>query len=224
MTGTAPPTHGRLRRARRRLADAPAIVPALGVAAAFAAITAYSRVALGHEVSAGRILATLTIGAVAGLVLTAVLSRRRRGAPSRMRWVDVSEAIDDGRLPADADADSWRWLLLRRREVHDQLGGPWAVLLAAVALVGTVVVVALGGPPLAWTLPAVVAVAVAVMAVVRGRRVERIDELLQPLLDAETADGADPDADAAAGSADDAHADPSAGPGTAPGPIRRPPA
>ncbi|MFT7765979.1 hypothetical protein [Clavibacter tessellarius] len=208
MTGTAPPTHGRLHRARRRLADAPAIVPALGVAAAFAAITAYSRVALGHEVSAERILATLTVGAVVGLVLTAVLSRRRRGAPSRMRWIDVSEAIDDGRLPADAD--SWRWLLLRRREVHDQLGGPWAVLLAAVALVGTVVVGALGGPPLAWTLPAVVAVAVAGMAVVRRRRVERIDEILQPLLDAETAD--------------DAHADPSAGPGTTPAPIRRPPA
>ncbi|MFD2341705.1 hypothetical protein ACFSM7_15365 [Clavibacter michiganensis subsp. tessellarius] len=210
MTGTAPPTHGRLRRARRRLADAPAIVPAMGVAAAFAAITAYSRVALGHEVSAERILATLTIGAVVGLVLTAVLSRRRRGAPSRMRWIDVSEAIDDGRLPADADADSWRWLLLRRREMHDQLGGPWAVLLAAVALVGTVVLGALGGPPLAWTLPAVVAVAVAGMAVVRRRRVERIDELLQPLLDAETPEGAD--------------ADPDAGPGTTPAPIRRPPA
>lgn len=210
MTGTAPPTHGRLRRARRRLADAPAIVPALGVAAAYAAITAYSRVALGHEVSAERILATLTVGAVVGLVLTAVLSRRRRGAPSRMRWIDVSEAIDDGRLPADADADSWRWLLLRRREVHDQLGGPWAVLVAAVALVGTVVVGALGGPPLAWTLPAAIAVAVAGMAVVRRRRIERIDELLQPLLDAETAQGVD--------------ADPSAGPGTTPGPIRRPPA
>ncbi|WP_414172298.1 hypothetical protein [Clavibacter tessellarius] len=101
-----------------------------------------------------------------------------------MRWVDVSEAIDDGRLPADADADSWRWLLLRRREVHDQLGGPWAVLVAAVALVGTVAVGALGGPPLAWTLPAVVAVAVAIMAAVRRRRVERIDALPQPLLDA----------------------------------------
>jgi len=210
VTGTAPPTHGRLRRARRRLADAPAIVPALGVAAAYAAITAYSRVALGHEVSAGPILGTLTVGAVAGLVLTAVLSRRRRGATSRMRWIDVSEAIDDGRLPADADADSWRWLLLRRREVHDQLGGPWAVLVAAVALVGTVVVGALGGPPLAWTLPAAIAVAVAGMAVVRRRRIERIDALLQPLLDAETAQGVD--------------ADPSAGPGTTPAPIRRPPA
>ena len=210
MTGTAPPTHGRLRRARRRLADAPAIVPALGVAVAYAAITAYARIALGHEVSAERILATLTVGAVAGLILTAVLSRRRRGATSRMRWIDVSEAIDDGRLPADADADSWRWLLLRRREVHDQLGGPWAVLVAAVALVGTVVVGALGGPPLAWTLPAAIAVAVAGMAVVRRRRIERIDALLQPLLDAETAQGVD--------------ADPSAGPGTTPAPIRRPPA
>ncbi|OUE22383.1 hypothetical protein BFL36_09830 [Clavibacter michiganensis] len=211
MTGTPPATHGRgrLRRARRRLADAPAIVPALGVAAAYAAITAYARIALGHEVGAGRILGTLTVGAVVGLILTAVLSRRRRGAPSRMRWVDVSEAIDDGRLPADADADSWRWLLLRRREVHDQLGGPWAVLLAGVALVGTVVLGALGGPPLAWTLPAVVAIAVAVLAVVRRRRVERIDALLQPLLDVE----------ASSERADDA--DPSAGPETTSGPIRR---
>ncbi|RIJ50351.1 hypothetical protein DZF99_16395, partial [Clavibacter phaseoli] len=194
MTGTAPPPHGRLRRARRRLADAPAIVPAMGIALAYAAITIYSRVALGNEVDADRILATLTVGAFAGVVLTFVLSRRRRGAPSRMRWVAVSEAIDDGRLPADADADSWRWLLLRRRELHDQLGGPWAVLVAAVLLVGTVAVGVLGGPPFAWTLPAVMAVAAAVMAVVRRRRVAQIDALLQPLLDQDRAPDAPTDA------------------------------
>ncbi|MBP2458633.1 hypothetical protein ABID70_001194 [Clavibacter michiganensis] len=182
MTGSAPPPHGRLRRARRKLADAPAIVPAMGVALAYAGMMAYSRVALGHEVGPGRILGTLTAGAAAGLIITFVLSRRRRGAPSRMRWVDVSEAIDDGRLPEGADADSWRWLLLRRREVHDQLGGPWAALIAAALLVGTVAVGVLGGPPLAWTLPAVIAVAVAGLAVVRRRRVAAIDVILQPLL------------------------------------------
>jgi hypothetical protein len=99
-----------------------------------------------------------------------------------MRWVDVSEAIDDGHLPVDADADSWRFLLLRRREVHDQLGGPWAVLVAAVLLVGTIALGVLGGPPFAWTLPAAIAVAVVGMAAVRRRRLERIDALLQPLL------------------------------------------
>ncbi|MBM7025712.1 hypothetical protein [Clavibacter zhangzhiyongii] len=190
MTGPAAPTHGRLRRARRRLADAPAVVPAMGVAAAYAGVSTYFQVVSGREVSAGRILGTLTVGALAGLLLTFVLSRRRRAAPSGMRWVDVSEAIDDGRLPADADADAdaWRWLLLRRREVHDQLGGPWAVLVAAALLGGAVAVGALGGPPLAWTLPAVLAVAVAGLAVVRPRRVARIDALLQPLLDADAPD------------------------------------
>ncbi|MFT2705874.1 hypothetical protein [Clavibacter zhangzhiyongii] len=192
MTDPAAPTHGRLRRARRRLADAPAVVPAMGVAAAYAGVATYLQVVSGREASAGRVLGTLTVGALAGLLLTFVLSRRRRAAPSGMRWVDVSEAIDDGRLPADADADTdadaWRWLLLRRREVHDQLGGPWAVLVATVLLGGTVAVGALGGPPLAWTLPAALAVAVAGLAVVRRRRVARIDALLQPLLDADAPD------------------------------------
>ena len=216
MTGSASPPHGRLRRARRELADAPAIVPAMGVALAYAGMTAYSRVALGHEVGPGRILATLTVGALAGVILTVVLSRRRRGAPSRMRWIDVSEAIDDGRLPegADADADSWRSLLLHRRELHDQLGGPWAVLVAAVLLGGTVAVGVLGGPPLAWTLPAVIAVAVACLAVVRRRRVAAIDVILQPLLDGDRAPDAPAEADAGMGDAD---------PSSAAGPGRRPP-
>jgi hypothetical protein len=191
MTGTAPPAHGRLRRARRRIADAPAVVPAMSAAVAYVALRTYWHVALGQEVDAGRLAGTLTVGAMGGLVLTLVLSWRRRAAPSRMRWIDVSEAIDDGRLPADADdeADAWRYLLLRHREVHDQLGGPWAMLVAAVLLVGTVTLGMLGGPPLAWTLPAVIAVAVAGMAVIRRRRLERIDALLQPLLHADaTAD------------------------------------
>ncbi|WP_254654548.1 hypothetical protein [Clavibacter tessellarius] len=183
VTGPTSSAHDRLRRARRRVADAPAIVPGMGVAVAFAVVMTCSRVAFGREASVERFLATLTVGAFAGLVLTFVIARRRRAAPSRMRWIDVSEAIDDGRLPAGADADSWRWLLLRRREVHDQLGGPWAVLVAAVLLVGTVAVGALGGSPLAWTLPAVIAVAVAGMAAIRRRRLARIDALLQPLLD-----------------------------------------
>ncbi|WP_259338630.1 hypothetical protein, partial [Clavibacter phaseoli] len=211
-TGPASPPHGRLRRARRRLADAPAIVPAMGIALAYAGIMTYTRVAFGREAIAGLLLGTLTVGAFAGLIIALVLSRRRRGAPSRMRWVDVSEAIDDGRLPADADADSWRWLLLRRRELHDQLGGPWAVLVAAVLLVGTGAVGVLGGPPFAWTLPAVMAVAAAVMAVVRRRRVAQIDALLQPLLDQDRA----PDAPTDAGAGD-------AGPGPTAEPGRRPP-
>ncbi|MFT2751129.1 hypothetical protein [Clavibacter sp. Sh2088] len=187
MTGTAPPAHGRLRRARRRIADAPAVVPAMGAAVAYVALRTYWDVALGQEVDASRLAGALTVGAMGGLVLTLVLSWRRRAAPSRMRWIDVSEAIDDGRIPADTedDADAWRFLLLRRREVHDQLGGLWAVLVAAVLLVGTVTLRMLGGPPLAWTLPAVIAVAVAGMAVIRRRRLERIDALLQPLLHAD---------------------------------------
>jgi hypothetical protein len=190
VTDPTPSPHGGVWRARR-FADRHPLAPALGVAVAYAGIMIYSRAAFGHEVGIERILATLTVGALAGIVLTLVLRRRRRGGPPLLRWIDVSEAIDDGRLPADAedDADAWRFLLLRRREVHDQLGGPWAVLVAAVLLAGTVTLGMLGGPPLAWTLPAVIALAVAVMAVVRRRRLERIDALLRPLLDADaTAD------------------------------------
>ncbi|RII90476.1 hypothetical protein [Clavibacter californiensis] len=215
--GTAPSTHGRWRRARRWLAEAPAAVPAMGVALAWSGILIYSRVGLGHEADVDRIVATLTVGVVVGLILTFAISRRRRGTPSRMRWIDVSEAIDDGRLPADADADSWRFSLLRRREVREALGGPWAVLIAAVALVGTVAVGVLGGPPLAWTLPAVVAVAVAGMAVTRRRRIAQIDALLQPLLDADAPESIDR-ADSV-GRTDDAGPDPAP---TA-GPAGRPP-
>jgi hypothetical protein len=188
VTDPTPSLHGRVWRARR-FADRHPLVPALGVAVAYAGIMVYSRAAFGHEVSVDRILATLTAGALGGIVLTLVLRRRRRGGPPLLRWIDVSEAVDDGRLPADAedDADAWWYLLLRRREVHDQLGGPWAVLVATALLVGTVALGMAGGPPLAWTLPAVIAVAVAVMAVIRRRRLERIDALLQPLLDAEAA-------------------------------------
>jgi hypothetical protein len=191
----------------------------MGVAVAYSAVMTYSRVAIGQDVSGGRIAGTITVGALAGVVLTFVLARRRGAAPIRMRWIDVSEAIDDGRLPADADADSWRWLLLRRREVHDQLGGPWAVLVAAVLLVGTVAVGALGGPPLAWMLPAVIAVAVAGMAVIRRRRVARIDALLQPLLDADDGTGAPSPADTAP--ADDTD-DPPRGPAPTAGRERGP--
>jgi uncharacterized protein involved in response to NO len=194
VTGPTPSPHGRVWRARR-FADRHPLVPALGVAVAYAGIMIYSRAAFGHEVSVARILATLTVGALGGIVLTLVLRRRRRGGPPLLRWVDVSEAIDDGQLPADADADSWRFLLLRRREVHDQLGGPWAVLVAAVLLVGTIALGALGGPPFAWTLPAAIAVAVAGMAAVRRRRLERIDALLQPLLAEEARIAARHDAD-----------------------------
>ncbi|WP_394337547.1 hypothetical protein, partial [Clavibacter michiganensis] len=179
---TAPPPTTWWRRLRRRLADAPAIVPGMGIALAYAAVMTYTRVGFGRELEVGLLLGTLTVGAVAGLIITVGFSLRRRGTPSRLRWVDVSEAIDDGHLPADADADSWRFLLLRRREVHDQLGGPWAVLVAAVLLIGTIALGVPGGPPYAWSLPAAIAVAVAGMATVRRRRLERIDALLQPLL------------------------------------------
>ena len=216
MNGTARPPLGRLRRARRRLADAPAIVPTLGIAVAYTTVMTYARVGFGRKLDVGLLLGTLTVGVVVGLSITVVLSMRRRGTPSRMRWVDVSEAIDDGRLRAAADADSWRFLLLRRREVHDQLGGPWAVLVAAVLLVGTIALGVLGGPPYAWTLPAVVAAMVAGMAVVRRRRVAQIDALLQPLLDQDRA----PEAPAAPGASDAGSGSASA---SATGPGRRPP-
>ncbi|MBM7411098.1 membrane protease YdiL (CAAX protease family) [Clavibacter michiganensis] len=183
MTGPTNPARGRVWRARR-FADRHPAVPALAAAAAYAGITLYSRAAFGHEASGDRILGTLTVALLAAAVLTLVLARRRRGGRPLLRWIDVSEAIDAGQLPTDAedDADAWRFLLLRRREVHDQLGGPWAVLVAAVLLVGTIALGVLGGPPCAWTLPAVLAAMVAGMAVVRRRRLERIDALLQPLL------------------------------------------
>ncbi len=91
------------------------------------------------------------------------------------------------------------------------------MLIAAVALGGTVAVGALGGPPLAWTLPAVIAVIVAGMAGTRRRRVAQIDALLQPLLAVDATGGID--AADGAGRADHAEPDPS----PAAGPARRPP-
>ena len=145
---------------------------------------------LGHH---DRLAVQVPVAALVTAVAAVVLARLRARGPrdataataraaSAPRAVDVSEALDDGELPAVADPAVWTALLLRRREIHDQLGGPVALVVVGLLLAGTVLLAVLGGPPLAWTLPAVLTAIVAGLAVVRRRRVEQVDAILQPLL------------------------------------------
>ena len=190
MTPTARPAWWRL---RRRLADAPPVLPALGIGIVSALLPTSARLASGQAApGVDRLLATATVGALVTAVAAVVLARRRRRPAGAVRAVEVSEAVDDGELPAGADPAAWSALLLRRRELHDQLGGPAALLVAGALLAGTLLLAALGGPPFAGTLPAVIASVVAGLAIVRRRRVAEIDVLLQPLLSAAEEERDDP--------------------------------
>jgi hypothetical protein len=167
----------------RRLADAPA-AQAVVIGASWTGAMVYAH-ALRDQggVDMGRALGSLSVGALLTAILAVVLVRRRRRPSRAPRWVEVSEALDDARLPDDADASVWSLVLLRRRELLTALGGGWALLAGSVILVGGVVVSLVGGSPIAWTLPAVVAVLLLVVRVGRDREVARVDAVLQPLLD-----------------------------------------
>jgi hypothetical protein len=175
----------------RRLADAPG-AQAVVVGASWTGAMVYAHALRGQGgVDMGQALGSLSVGALLTVILAVVLVQRRRRPSRAPRWVEVSEALDDARLPEHADASVWSLVLLRRRELVTTLGSVGALLTGSVILVGGVAVSLVGASPIAWTLPAVVAVLLLVVRVVRDREVARVDAVLQPLLDFPHARGDD---------------------------------
>jgi peptidoglycan/LPS O-acetylase OafA/YrhL len=186
MTTTAPDRRQPLsRRVRRTWADAPAAVQALVIAALFYAW-------LWDEPAEGSGALVLRIGFAALVGTLAVGSRRIRARlrPGAPREVEVSEATEDGELPAGADASAWLRALERRR--HEIRQETWSMPVALVLVVGVAFLVVLparggdGDPRGAADAVALVALAVlttwcAWHIVSRPVRRDRVDALLIPL-------------------------------------------
>lgn len=188
MTPTAPDRPQPLfRRIRRAWADAPAVVQALAVAAVYFGFLTLIDFASWNEVGV-----TFLLRAGLALVFGALMigSRRIRGrrwarTPS---WVEVSEAAEDGELPAGADLGAWVAALERRRsEIRQEA---WLV---PIALVVVVALTFLNGASGDRAVAGIVFLAVfvswgTVLIVSRGRRRDGVDALLIPLQESARAD------------------------------------
>ncbi|WP_435079201.1 hypothetical protein [Clavibacter michiganensis] len=178
MASTAPDRPQPLfRRIRRAWADAPAVVQVLAVAAVYFGFLTLIDFAGWNEVGFA-----LLLRAGLALVFGALMigSRRIRGrrwarTPS---WVEVSEAAEDGELPAGADLGAWVAALERRRsEIRQE---------AWIVPIGLVVVVALtflnganGDRAIAGLVFLAVFVTWGMSNIVsRGRRRDAVDALL----------------------------------------------
>ncbi|AJW79222.1 hypothetical protein [Clavibacter michiganensis] len=189
MTPTAPDRPQPLfRRIRRAWADAPAVVQVLAVAALYFGFLTLIDFAGWNEVGF-----VLLLRAGLALVFGALMigSRRIRGrrwarTPS---WVEVSEAAEDGELPAGADPGAWLAALERRRaEIRQEAS------LVPIALVAVVALTFLNGASGDRAVAGIVFLAVfvswaAVLIVSRGRRRDAVDALLIPLQEQAHADG-----------------------------------
>ncbi|RIJ48091.1 hypothetical protein DZG00_12875 [Clavibacter lycopersici] len=191
MTSTAPDRPQPLfRRIRRAWADAP-VLRALVVAAVFFAwVTALDLGRVSEE--PGTIVLRVVVAVLAGVAYVGARWIRRLNWPGSPREVEVSEAAEDGELPAGADPTQWQGALDRRRKEIRQEA--WMVPLALVFVVGLAFLVRPGyGDVL--PLPYVVLLAVLVpwsmwLIVSRGRRRDAVDALLIPLQEQVRADDA----------------------------------
>ncbi|MBM7411096.1 uncharacterized membrane protein YhaH (DUF805 family) [Clavibacter michiganensis] len=188
MTSTAPDRpQPMFRRIRRAWADAPAVVQVLAVAVVYFGFLTLIDFAGWNEVGFA-----LLLRAGLALVFGALMigSRRIRGRRSARTpsWVEVSEATEDGELPADADPGAWLAALERRRaEIRQEA---WLV---PIALVVVVALTFLNGASADRAVAGIVFLAVfvswaAVLIVSRTRRRDAVDALLIPLQESARAD------------------------------------
>jgi membrane protein implicated in regulation of membrane protease activity len=177
-----------MRRTRRWFADGPPVLVAAAAATAFCLLQLGVRITVDQRGASPEALVTVVaLGILLTAVLAVVIVRRRRNRPEGPRWVDVSEAVDDGRLPDDADVEWWTGVLLRRRARAATDARPGLLIAAVGILTACTVWAVAGGRPWAWVLPAVLVVVMIVLSTRRRHEVARIDAVLQPLLEAETA-------------------------------------
>jgi hypothetical protein len=190
MTTTAPDRRQPLsRRVRRAWAYAPAAVQALVIAALFYAWL-WALDAGGPAEGSGALVLRIGFAALVGTLAVGSRRIRARLRPGAPREVEVSEATEDGELPAGADASAWLRALERRR--HEIRQETWSMPVALVLVVGVAFLVVLparggnGDPGGAADAVALVALAVLVTwsawhIVSRPVRRDRVDALLIPL-------------------------------------------
>ncbi|CAQ01427.1 hypothetical protein ACR8AL_04695 [Clavibacter sepedonicus] len=170
------------RRIRRAWADAPAVVQVLVVAVViFVWLTAFG---IGQPSDdPGSIVFRGVVAVLLGSVRVGALWIRRLSWPGAPREVEVSEAAEDGELPAGADLVVWRDALeRRRREIrHDA----WVLPITLLLFVGLAFLPRsrpFGASDAAFLiLLAVFATYAASLIVSRALRRDRVDALLIPL-------------------------------------------
>jgi hypothetical protein len=192
MTPTAPHRpQPRFRRIRRAWSEAPAVVRALVVAALFLAwLTALDLGRLTEE--PGTIVFRVVVAVLSGVAYVGARGIRRLYRPGSPREVEVSEAAEDGELPAGADPTLWQGALdRRRREIRQEA---WLAPLALVFVVGLAFLVrpAYGGE---LPLPYIALLAAFVpwstwLIVSRAHRRDAVDALLIPLQERARSDDA----------------------------------
>jgi len=192
MASTAPDRPQPLyRRIRRAWADAPAVVQVLAVAVlVFAWLTALDLDRPPEGI--GSIILRGVVAVLVGIARVGALWMRRLSWPGAPREVEVSEAAEDGELPAGADPIAWQGALeRRRREIRLEA---WALPLTLALLVALALLPrsrAFDAPDAAYLVfLAVFASYTATLLVSRSRRRDGVDALLIPLQEQVRADDA----------------------------------
>ncbi|MDQ0742761.1 putative membrane protein [Clavibacter sp. B3I6] len=180
--------HGRWRRLRRRWLGGPVALLVLPVVIGYVVVHTLVDLSLGEDaLRPERLITRAVLAAVSGVILGVVLRRIRARADAGPDGLDLTEAVEDGRLPPGADVEAWTGALLRRRASAEAEVAPLLSVLGGALVVGGVVWGVLGGPWYAWALALGLAAVIVALHVMTPRRLARIDALLMPLLDAEDA-------------------------------------
>jgi hypothetical protein len=182
MTPTAPDRRQPLfRQVRRAWHDAPFVVPAL----AFAVLVFAWLWALDLDRSSegtGTVILRAVVALVAGAAMAGAGRLTRLYHPGSPSDVEVSEAAEDGGLPAGADPTAWQDALDRRRRRIRQEA--WGVPVALVLVVGLAFLAPRASEALPVAYVAFLALFVPCAAsqiVSRQRRRDSVDALLIPL-------------------------------------------
>ncbi|RIJ53810.1 hypothetical protein [Clavibacter phaseoli] len=182
MTPTAPDRGQPLfRRVRRAWHDAPSVAPAL----AFAVLVFAWLWALDLDrppEGTGTVILRAVVALVAGAAMAGARRLTRSHHPGSPSDVEVSEAAEDGGLPAGADPTAWQDALDRRRRRIRQEA--WGVPVALVLVVGLAFLAPHASEALPVAYVAFLALFVPYAAsqiVSRQRRRDSVDALLIPL-------------------------------------------
>ncbi|WP_440694332.1 hypothetical protein [Clavibacter nebraskensis] len=177
---------GRWRRLRRAWLGGPVVLLVLPVAVGYVIAYTLLDLSLGNDALRPERLVTRVAFAAVGAAILAVVLRRARNRPGPAPdGLALTEAIEDGGLPAGADLEAWIGSLLRRRARVEAEVAPVQMVLGAVMVVGGALWGVLGGPQIVWLVVVGLAAVMVVLRATCSRRLARIDALLMPLLEAE---------------------------------------
>ncbi|ALD13092.1 hypothetical protein [Clavibacter capsici] len=178
--------HGRWRRLRRGWLAGPVVLLVLPLAIGYVIAHSLLDLSVGNDALRPERLVTRLVFAALGAVVLAVVIRRMRSRPGAgPDGLELTEAVEDGRLPAGADLEAWTGALLRRRATVEAEVARTQLLMGGALVVGGVVWGALGGPWVVWLAVGALSAILVALRAAAPRRLARIDALLMPLLDAE---------------------------------------